>query len=88
MDTGQFISLGIGFGLVLASLKYAAKCRVWPTLIFGALAWVAYIVPKWLIWPVSDPRDMRILLLVGALILIGGPLVVLMVNKRKRGELQ
>lgn len=84
VDSKHFIFLALGFAFVLTSLHSAKKRRIVPTLIFGVLAWAAYVVPKWLIWPVADARDNRLMLLVGALILIGGPCVVLMLTWRKK----
>lgn len=72
MHAGHLVFSGIGFALVLLSVKLAQQCKIIPTFVVGTLAWAAYAVPKWLIWPIPDPRDMRWLLLIGAVLIIGG----------------
>ena len=86
MDFTHFISIALGFGFLLMSLKYAEKCNVLMTIIFGALSWTAYVVPKSLIATRESVQREPWMLLLVALAVIGGPIVALIVTKRKRNR--
>lgn len=84
MNVGDAVFQGISLALMMRSCKVAEQCRLVPTIILGVLAWCALFLPRMLIWPNPDQNTQWWLLLIGALAFVGGPLLALVLTKRKK----